>query len=160
MVHQQTDQVFDAQSVPVERVCQYWRIQCLRRCSPRNFPRSKCPRWDSVAKREQYIRKPKCPRSGSTGAEKSSSRLYSQNIDKQQCREDHFSFQVSKLLFVSVAHCEKYRHFTQFPSVEILWKGAVSAECRANRCVFPQNFHARKLGEITVFYTMGDGNDG
>ena len=41
--------------------------------------------------------------------------------------------------------------------MEILWKSAVSAEFRANRpklcgnCAFPQNFHTRKVGEITVF---------
>ena len=41
--------------------------------------------------------------------------------------------------------------------MEILQKGTVSAEFRANRpkhcgsCVFPQNFHTRKLGEIKVF---------
>ena len=42
----------------------------------------------------------------------------------------------------------------------ILWKGTVSAEFRANRpktqrkLCFPQNFHTRKLGEITVFNTV------
>ena len=42
--------------------------------------------------------------------------------------------------------------------MEILQKGTVSAEFRANclklcaNCVFPQNFHTRKLGETAVFY--------
>ena len=42
--------------------------------------------------------------------------------------------------------------------MEILWKGTVSTEFRANRpklcgnCTFPQNFHTRKLVEITVFF--------
>ena len=42
--------------------------------------------------------------------------------------------------------------------MEILQKGTVSAEFRANclklcaNFVFPQNFHTPKLGEITVFY--------
>ena len=44
--------------------------------------------------------------------------------------------------------------------MEIFWKGTVSAEFRTNRpnrpklcrnCAFPQNFHTRELGEITVF---------
>ena len=48
-------------------------------------------------------------------------------------------------------HCIKYRIFTQFPGVEILWKGTVSAEPPVIRlklcwkCAFPQNFHTRKL---------------
>ena len=42
----------------------------------------------------------------------------------------------------------------------ILWKGAISAWFRANRaklreeCAFPVNSHARKLGEITVFFAV------
>ena len=44
--------------------------------------------------------------------------------------------------------------------MEILWKGTVSAQFRANRsklcgnCAFPQNFHTSKLGEITVFLAV------
>ena len=44
--------------------------------------------------------------------------------------------------------------------MEILWKGTVSAEFRANRlklcenCAFLQNFHIKKLGEITIFFAM------
>ena len=44
--------------------------------------------------------------------------------------------------------------------MEILWKGIVSVECREIRpkllgnCAFAQNFYARKLGEISVFYTV------
>ena len=59
-------------------------------------------------------------------------------------------------------HCIKYRNFNKFPGVEILWKGIVSAEFRANRpklygnCVFPQNLYNRKLGKITVFYAVRD----
>ena len=57
-------------------------------------------------------------------------------------------------------HCVKYRSSTQFPGVEILQKCTVSAELRASRsklcgnCTLPQNFHTRKLGEITVFYVV------
>ena len=57
-------------------------------------------------------------------------------------------------------HCVKYRNFTQFRGVEILWKGTVSRQFRVNRpklsrnCVFPQNFHTRNLGKITVFYAV------
>ena len=52
----------------------------------------------------------------------------------------------------------KYRNFTLFPGVEISWKHTVSAEFRAIRpklcrnSAFPQNFHTRKLGEITGFF--------
>ena len=51
----------------------------------------------------------------------------------------------------------KYRNFIEFPDVEILWKGTVSAEFQANRhklygnCVFSQNIHTKKLDEISVF---------
>ena len=44
--------------------------------------------------------------------------------------------------------------------MEILWEGTVSAEFRAIRpklCesrAFPQNFHTRKLDEITVFFVV------
>ena len=44
--------------------------------------------------------------------------------------------------------------------MEILVKGTVSAEFQAilpklcGNCVFHQNFHTRKLGEITVFYAV------
>ena len=57
-------------------------------------------------------------------------------------------------------HHVKYRNFTQFPSVENLWKGTVCAQFWANRpklcgnCVFSQNFYTGKLGEITVFYVV------
>ena len=56
--------------------------------------------------------------------------------------------------------CVKYRYFTEFPGVEILRKGRVSAEFRANRpelcgnCAFPQNFHTKKLGQISIFYAV------
>ena len=57
-------------------------------------------------------------------------------------------------------HCGKYRNFTKFPDVEILWKGKVSAQFRVIRSklcgnyAFSQNFHTRKLGEITVFFVV------
>ena len=44
----------------------------------------------------------------------------------------------------------------------ILWKGTVSLEFLANRlklygnCVFPQNFHPRKLGKVAVLYAVDD----
>ena len=44
--------------------------------------------------------------------------------------------------------------------MEILWKGTIFAEFWTIRpklygnCAFPQNFNARKLGEITVFSTV------
>ena len=52
------------------------------------------------------------------------------------------------------------REFTWFPGMEILRKGTVSAKFRANRpklcesCAFPQNFHTREPGEITVFFLV------
>ena len=60
----------------------------------------------------------------------------------------------------TILHCAKYRKFTQFSDVEILWKRTVSEQFRANHpklcgnCAFPQNFHASKSGEITVFYAV------
>ena len=60
----------------------------------------------------------------------------------------------------SCLHCVNYCNFTWFPGLEILWKGVVSAEFRANHsklcgsCAFPRNFHTRKLGEITAFYAV------
>ena len=56
-------------------------------------------------------------------------------------------------------HCIKYRNFTLFLGMEILWKGTVSAVSRdspklCENCAFPQNFHTSKLGEITVFYAV------
>ena len=57
-------------------------------------------------------------------------------------------------------HCVKYHNFTQFSCVEILWKGTIFTQSRANhpklciKCAFPESFHTRKLGEITVFYAL------
>ena len=57
-------------------------------------------------------------------------------------------------------HSIKCRDFTEFPSVEIFWKGTVFAEFRVNRPkfygnrTFPQNFHTMKLAKITVFYVV------
>ena len=42
-------------------------------------------------------------------------------------------------------YCTKYRNFTYFPGVKILWK---------RHSAFPLNFHIRKLGENTVFYAV------
>ena len=61
----------------------------------------------------------------------------------------------------TICHCIKYRNFTWFPGIEILWNGSfriVSGDSPENwpdsrgNCAFPQTFHTRKLGEITVFY--------
>ena len=44
--------------------------------------------------------------------------------------------------------------------MEILWKGTFSAQFLANpqklfgNCSYLQNFHTRKLGEITVFFAV------
>ena len=39
--------------------------------------------------------------------------------------------------------------------MEILQKGTVSLRPKLNgNCAFPQNFRTRKLGEITVFFTV------
>ena len=45
-------------------------------------------------------------------------------------------------------HFVKYRNFTWFAGVEIL--RAICQKLCWN-CAFPQNFHSRNLGEITVF---------
>ena len=56
-------------------------------------------------------------------------------------------------------HCAKHQNFTWFPGARISWKRRVSAEFRAIRsklcrnCAFSQNFHTRKLNEISVFDT-------
>ena len=70
------------------------------------------------------------------------------------------NFYTSRLYEITVLYYAKYPNFTKFPGVEILRKGTVTTEFRAIRpklcgnCAFPQNFHTRKLGEITVFYAM------
>ena len=63
------------------------------------------------------------------------------------------------MAYLQFKNCVKCRRFTQFPGVEILWKDTVSeyyANCPklCGNCAFPQNFHTRKLGEITVFYAV------
>ena len=56
-----------------------------------------------------------------------------------------------------IFHCEKYRNFTRFPGVEIFAKRhsfrilPVDSPKTKRNCAFPQNFHTRKSGEITVF---------
>ena len=60
----------------------------------------------------------------------------------------------------SEIHCVKYRNFTCFPGVVILWKHFVSTGFRAIRpklcgsCAFPKNLSTRKIGEITVFHAV------
>ena len=44
-------------------------------------------------------------------------------------------------------HFIKNENFNWFPGVKILWK-------LCGNCAFPQNFYSRKLGKITVFYTV------
>ena len=69
-------------------------------------------------------------------------------------------FNKSKIIDVSQGTPLFTPNFTKFPSVEILWKSTVSTWFRAihpklcGNCTFPQNFHTRKLGEITVFYAV------
>ena len=61
-----------------------------------------------------------------------------------------------------MSHYIKYRNFSKFAVVEILRKGAVSAEFRVihtklcGNCDFPQNLHTRKLGKMAVFYAMSE----
>ena len=60
----------------------------------------------------------------------------------------------------SFKHYVKYRNITNFPGVEILWKGTVSTKFRANppklygNCAFPQNLYTRKFTKIAVFYAV------
>ena len=48
----------------------------------------------------------------------------------------------------------KYQNFTCFSSVEILWKRTAIYPKLCPKCVFSQNFHTWKLGEITLFYAV------
>ena len=63
-------------------------------------------------------------------------------------------------LVLHAFHCVKYRNFTKFFGAEILWKDTVSAKLRSNptkfsgNYAFSQNFHTKKLGEITVIYAV------
>ena len=59
----------------------------------------------------------------------------------------------------TIPHCLKYRSFTYFSGVEILWKSTVrKVICLklCGKCAFLQNFYTGKLGEIKVFYTVRD----
>ena len=58
----------------------------------------------------------------------------------------------SRTMTQNTLNCKEYRNFTKFSGMEILWEGTVS-ELWGN-CAFPQNFHTRKFGEITVFFTV------
>ena len=64
----------------------------------------------------------------------------------------------SEMFYFNFINLQKCCNFTQFPGVEILWKGTVYAWvirpklCR--HCTFPQNFHTRRLGESMVFYAV------
>ena len=42
--------------------------------------------------------------------------------------------------------------FHKFPHQEIRFRAICPKLCR--NCAFPQNFHTRKLGEITIFYAV------
>ena len=67
---------------------------------------------------------------------------------------------IQRQVFVTLEHCVNYGNFTLFPGVEILWKQTVSRERRVicpklcGKCTLAQNFNPRKLGEISVFYTV------
>ena len=84
-----------------------------------------------------------------------------ENIDIKQCfHVGTFEHLKNWVLVSGKENHIKYRNFAKFPGEEILWKGTVSAEFRANHpklcgnCSFPQNFHTRKFGEISVFYAV------
>ena len=51
-------------------------------------------------------------------------------------------------------HCIKYRNFTLFFGVEILWKDIAIRPKLCGNCAFPQNLRTRILGETTVFYAV------
>ena len=57
-------------------------------------------------------------------------------------------------------HRIKYQYFTEFSGVKVLLKHTLSAELYAYHFAFPQNFHTRKLIEITVFYPVNFRIDG
>ena len=69
---------------------------------------------------------------------------------------------ISICVMVISFHCIKCLSFTKFPGLEILWKITVFADFQAIRpklwgnfiFPFPQSFHTRKLGEISVFYAV------
>ena len=82
-------------------------------------------------------------------------------VGKKTESKSSFLQRVLKMMLVLLKyHCVNYRNYTWFPSVEILWKCTVFAEFRATcpkicgDCAFPQNFHTRKFGKITVIYAM------
>ena len=54
-------------------------------------------------------------------------------------------------------YCKKYRNITQFPGVDILWKGTVFTQFWALWKLCFSNFHTRKLGEITVAFFAVNG---
>ena len=64
--------------------------------------------------------------------------------------------------FEATTVCVKYRILSNFLVCKFLWKGTVSVEFWEIRpklcgnCVFPQNFHTRNFGEISVFYAVSD----
>ena len=72
---------------------------------------------------------------------------------KPLCYSASLALSYTKVDLMKKKHRNKCRDFTWFFGVEILWKPTVSAEFRGN-CTFPQNFHTRKLGEISVLYTV------
>ena len=72
-------------------------------------------------------------------------------ILKSLCYRDSFKLSYIlkswKCIVIRFCHCIEYQNFTKFPCVEILWK-------RCGNSAFSQNFHTRKLGEISVFCTI------
>ena len=52
-------------------------------------------------------------------------------------------FYILSLSLGSSSRCVKYRNFTYFPRVQVLWKRTVETV---------PNFHTKKLGEITAFF--------
>ena len=65
-----------------------------------------------------------------------------------------------KLSETQMMHCIKYRNFTSFPGVKILWKYTVTAEFRENHskhcesCTIQQDFHTMKFGENLAFHAL------
>ena len=61
----------------------------------------------------------------------------------------------SHITYVKRYYCIKYHNFTEFPGVEILCKTHSFRRVSGNFSeLFLRNFHAKKLGEISVFNTV------
>ena len=79
----------------------------------------------------------------------------------QQCHiviiaNHHCDRITGNLAFYIFSTAKNPRNFTWISGVEILWKDTVSAKFQklCGNCAFPQNFHTRKLGEITWFFAV------